>query len=405
MPGEGAALVLTVTGGPGNRHLTVSTGEPDDEWGCAISDGELDAVHEKLRESLTRIHDVAGDDLTLTPTACAEAVDTLSWLARRVAYGLFKGSPLGRLRDTARDRAPFASNPAVPPRIVEISTPQDFGYPFELVPWHAAGEPTGQPALWTRTLLGMSAIVRRRLRRVGEPGGIHRIGGDRCLPITVFRHPELTAAEGDYLRGSKDLVDVYGPWPGADELPDRAVVRHLLDSRHAVDASPRDGPAAVLHLACHCYTASGISDEHEIDVGGEHGTVSLGHLKTYASEPEAWEAELPRPLVFLNACGSAVPPLASRVSFPEFFLDQQSLGVVGTLCDISDDVAAHFAAVFYEALLRGRSVGEAMYDARWHLMDRHRNPLGLLYTFYGNPDLRVAYPGAGEVVPACRVTT
>jgi hypothetical protein len=45
------------------------------------------------------------------------------------------------------------------------------------------------------------------------------------------------------------------------------------------------------------------------------------------------------------------------VSFPEFFLDQESLGVVGTLCDISDDVAAHFAAVFYEALLRGRTVG------------------------------------------------
>jgi hypothetical protein len=92
------------------------------------------------------------------------------------------------------------------------------------------------------------------------------------------------------------------------------------------------------------------------------------------------------------------------VSFPEFFLDQESLGVVGTLCDISDDVAAHFAAVFYEALLRGRTVGEAMYDARWHLMDRHRNPLGLLYTFYGNPDLKVTHSRAGEVVPACTLT-
>jgi hypothetical protein len=106
--------------------------------------------------------------------------------------------------------------------------------------------------------------------------------------------------------------------------------------------------------------------------------------------------------LFLNACGTAIPPLESRVSFTDFFLRQQSLGVVGTLCDISNEVAAHFAAVFYEALLRGSSVGEAMYAARWHLMDRHRNPLGLLYTYYGNPDLRVARPQAGKVIPVCR---
>jgi hypothetical protein len=45
-----------------------------------------------------------------------------------------------------------------------------------------------------------------------------------------------------------------------------------------------------------------------------------------------------------------------------------------------------------------------MYDARWHLMDRHRNPLGLLYTFYGNPDLKVTHSPAGKVVPACTLT-
>jgi hypothetical protein len=158
----------------------------------------------------------------------------------------------------------------------------------------------------------------------------------------------------------------------------------------------------VLHLACHSFTTSTFSDDHRIEVGGANGTVNLGRLKEHAGTAAACEAPTPRPIVFLNSCGSAVA-VGSRVSFPEFFLDQKSLGVVGTLCDISDDVARHFAAVFYEALLRGRTIGEAMHDARWHLLDRHNNPLGILYTYHGNPDLKVGHPRAGSVVPACHL--
>jgi hypothetical protein len=85
-------------------------------------------------------------------------------------------------------------------------------------------------------------------------------------------------------------------------------------------------------------------------------------------------------------------------------LEKKFRGVLGTMCDISDIVAGHFATVFYEAFLSGMTVGEAMHEARWHLMDRHRNPLGLFYTFHGNPDLRVSYSRAGEIVPACEAS-
>jgi hypothetical protein len=90
-----------------------------------------------------------------------------------------------------------------------------------------------------------------------------------------------------------------------------------------------------------------------------------------------------------------------RSSFTTFLLGHGFRGVLGTLCDISDVVAAHFAMVFYEALLNGKTVGEAMYEARWHLMDKHGNPLGLFYTFYGNVDLKLAPPRIGEITPAC----
>ena len=107
-------------------------------------------------------------------------------------------------------------------------------------------------------------------------------------------------------------------------------------------------------------------------------------------------------MVFLNACGTAVPQLADRSSFTTFLLKRGFRGVLGTVCDIYDSVAAHFAVVFFEALLKGKTVGAAMYEARWHLMDKHGNPLGLFYTFHGNVDLHLARLDDGGVVPACK---
>ena len=108
-----------------------------------------------------------------------------------------------------------------------------------------------------------------------------------------------------------------------------------------------------------------------------------------------------RPMVFLNACGTDVPQLADRSSFTTFLLKRGFRGVLGTVCDIYDSVAAHFAVVFFEALLNGMTVGEAMYEARWHLMDKHGNPMGLFYTFHGNVNLQLSRPIVGGVASAC----
>jgi hypothetical protein len=252
----------------------------------------------------------------------------------------------------------------------------------------------------------MSAIVRRRLLGVSEwNNGSAQIANVPDLPVTIFQHADFAGpgSEAEYLERVGGIVKVYGPWPKAPGFAKLALVHHLLDSRTPLDSLGRTSPASILHFACHCGTTCKNSDNHEIDVGGANGIAKLGELKKFASQPQAWAAPLPRPLVFLNACGSAVPQSASRVSFQDFFLAQNTLGIVGTLCDISDDVAGHFAAVFYESLLRGRSVGKAMYDARWHLMEVHGNPLGLLYTFHGNPDLKVAHRQTGRVKAACKL--
>jgi hypothetical protein len=411
MSPRGAALEFTVAGVFGARSLEVSVERPVVEEGEPVSlkrqwdlrDGESDSVNEALRKALTEIHDIAGNALEPKPAASKKAVEKLLTLGYRVHWGLFRDTSLDELQHADRFRSQAAFDPAAPPRVIEVSTPLDYGYPFELLRWHTIEKEITEPARRIRALLGMSAIMRRRLDRVAEFAGPASIGNAECLSVSVFQHPDLKTgpSEADYLRRARNMVDVYGPWPSTPELPEMAAIHHVLDSGYALDRAGPTVPAAVLHFACHTDTTSSFSDNYTIDIGGEYGRIELGDLKASAAEPAAKLAPKPRPLVFLNTCGSAVPHLASRVSFPEFFLDRQSLGVVGALCDISDDVAAHFAAVFYEALLKGRTIGEAIYDARWHLMDRHGNPLGLLYTVYGNPDLKVAHPRPGGVVPAC----
>jgi len=414
---EGAALRLDVTGEGNARTMGVFAGDSEIRLaGWSLDAEEVRDVLDEVRETLKQIHSVAGMSLDLTAQRSAEAVDKLLYFARGVGYGLF-GERLGDLYEQAELRAPGAFDPSVPARIVEVTAPPDFSYPFELLTWrdpeNLPQEQRQDPALRARALLGMAAIVRRRFDSKQEEGeeqgegegegeGRARIENEETLPVTVFRNPSLTGAkkEVDYFTDIKGLVKVYGPWPQEGALAKSAAARHLMNSCIDLDGKPRQ-PVAVLHLACHCSTTGEAANLHYLNVGGEYGKVLLGDLKKELTDPQVAEAPVPRPLVFLNACGTAVPQMADRSSFTKFLLRKKFLGVLGTLCDISDTVAAHFAMVFYEALLSGKTVGEAMHEARWHLMDRHRNPLGLLYTFYGNVDLKVSRPRTGGIVPAC----
>jgi hypothetical protein len=402
---KGAALRLVIEDDRGEQSLAVFAGDdPIPFWRGSIVPSELRDAVDEMRCVLEEVHDIAGNSLDLGPRQSARAVGELLRYAQGVGFGLFHQWP-GRFYEEARIRASGAFNPAVGERIVEVTAPPELRYPFELLPWQSL--PDGlpdDPALRLRSLLGMSAILRRQLYRVAEPGGETRLVNEPKLPVSVLRNKSLaaTAQEVAYFTEVAALVDLYGPWPGTDELAESVAARHLLDSRIGIDGELRRDPVAVLHLACHCVTTDAAENLHFLDLGGPHGTVRLGDLKKQLMCPEGAIAPLPRPLVFLNACTSTAMRPADRGSFTSFLLRQRFLGVIGTLCDISDTVAAHFATIFYQAVLSGSTAGEAMREARWHLMDRHHNPLGLLYTFHGDPDIKLAHAHRGRVVPACR---
>jgi hypothetical protein len=408
---EGAALRLevadAVVGQPINQPpviqqvIEVFEGEEKNRlFGFDLDPPVVAELLAELPEALGAIHDLAGNALEVNDTRSAKAVAELLYFSKTVAYGLFREHP-GLLSDNAGPRVFRALNPDLPPPVVEVKSPKRFFFPFELLRWQDPDETLpDRPADRARLLLGMSAIVRRQVSYTSE-APTRKLENNDGLAVTAFCHPDLRFAEEevDYLRDSGPLVNLYGPWPGVQGLAEQSAARHIVDSLVQLDARPWKGPSAVLHLACHCDT-SGANDRHRyLDIGGGAGVITLSELK--AEIQGKGNPELGRPLVFLNACASSTPRGAGRGAFTEFLLDGQFIGVLGTLFDISDEVAAHFARVFYQALISGRSIGEAMYDARWHLMERHGNPLGLLYTFHGNVDLKVDHPHPDLVKLAC----
>ena len=75
-------------------------------------------------------------------------------------------------------------------------------------------------------------------------------------------------------------------------------------------------------------------------------TNALSRLKTRSPNDK-----LPRPLVFLNSCGSGNLDPAAAGSFPELFLGHGFSGFIGTETIVPDNFAAAFATEFYDNLL------------------------------------------------------
>jgi hypothetical protein len=106
-----------------------------------------------------------------------------------------------------------------------------------------------------------------------------------------------------------------------------------------------------------------------------------------------------RPLVFLNACESGRELAATEeVNYTGSdneglalsFIMGGALGFIGTLWPIFDQGASSFAALFYEHLLNGEMLGEAMRQARLAVRSARPNDVTWAsFILYGDPTLRM----------------
>ncbi len=100
------------------------------------------------------------------------------------------------------------------------------------------------------------------------------------------------------------------------------------------------------------------------------------------------------PLVVLNACGTGMRDPFRTSNWVLLFWEQGAGGIVATEARVPDEFAARFSREFYKHLLDGKQIGEALFEARrffWEQPESHpeHNPIGLVYSLYSSPSLRI----------------
>ncbi len=147
-------------------------------------------------------------------------------------------------------------------------------------------------------------------------------------------------------------------------------------------------PAAtdkVLYLYCHAVASNTDSDDSYLVLSNDE-RVSLGQLAVYAPI----EDQLPtHPLVIINACESGDLSPTFYDGFVPYFLAKGARGVIGTECKTPGRFASEWAIAFFDRFFAGERLGDAVLGLRQDFLEKHGNPLGLLYGVHCDTDTRV----------------
>jgi hypothetical protein len=103
-----------------------------------------------------------------------------------------------------------------------------------------------------------------------------------------------------------------------------------------------------------------------------------------------------QPFVFLNGCetGTEGTRGTTESSLPGVFISRGARGVVATEAPVWDDFGYNFGETFLQKLTAGNmDAGQAMLATRREYLREYNNPLGLLYSYYGNAAARFPAPG------------
>jgi CHAT domain-containing protein len=179
-----------------------------------------------------------------------------------------------------------------------------------------------------------------------------------------------------------------------------SLARQLCYPKTGLDGKQRTFADEIVHISCHCEAEPGSdSDDFALwlacDCHDEQMRIRLADLAEemmllWMSSPRSSpDDEENMPLVFLNACGTSALDPASGASFVRPFYVNNNRSVVAVSANVGDRMAAEVSRCFYTELFRGATVGEAVHEARWRLLQDRGNPLGLLYSVHNFAELRV----------------
>jgi hypothetical protein len=344
-------------------------------------------------------------DLTLKDSEIQRAFGHLERLGYGMLALLLEGS--GRTAsDTMAELTEFLAPvflskppPARPVVEVEASSTDDLAWrmPFEFLPIAPPLTPRIAAREDFERFFGFRAEIVRSLRA----GSVEiRRDAQGRVPIHLFAYAgkplQGMRNQADYLRANTTIVT---EWPANYSVPDSFEgVNQLAEQLRSLPPPAPDGAIrGIAHFSCH-YVAGGPNKEGGYDAkptlyfGGLGATeidVDIFQLRGAFEAKQTPRAATPlAALFFMNTCESGAGGNYDNTMLG-FLQDRNATAILGSETLLPDRLAGEFAIEFYRGLLRGIPVGEAVVNARRRLLERFGNPVGLFYTFYGNPMLRV----------------
>lgn len=332
----------------------------------------------------------AGDRCDLAMASdCLRLIDK----AGQTLLGVLCGA--GRLDDLRehlyrKPRLPGLIDAATLWPLIEFTTPSEDLLPLEVLPF-ADGEPfpdihdLDDLALAAMRFPGLAAMTQRLIFNTdGTEGNV--LSGMR-VPMKMFAHLELDGAKAEAIFLARDF-DLDGPWPRADsDQSAEAALQLILDCRRRAIEGAEEAVDQIQHFSCHCDRDEDESYLRLCAEAGEEFFVSLSDFHAAFGGPRT---KIGRPLVFLNTCNSNSPDFMDSTTWGLAFHRLGSRAVIATEAPAPDSFASAFSVEFYASLLNRQTVGHSLQTAKWKLLQRWNNPMGLLYTLFGNPDLHIA---------------
>lgn len=144
----------------------------------------------------------------------------------------------------------------------------------------------------------------------------------------------------------------------------------------------------ILYFYCHA-ASTGLTDPGGPDASSlvlTDAAITLGDLNL--DSPTSVQLA-GHPLVFINACESGKMSPAFYDGFVPYFMAKGARGVVGTECETPALFAVVWAQRFFERFLDGEPLGDAFLGLRQEFLQKHGNPLGLMYAVHCDGDTQV----------------
>jgi len=190
----------------------------------------------------------------------------------------------------------------------------------------------------------------------------------RCALIAPLRY-DLPSVQ-------KEVVFLMTNFKNVEEVePSLSAVRKLL----------RTGGFHLIHFACH---GSFDPEEHEQSIVYLQGNDKL-KSRDIAGERRTFGKD--RPFVFINACQTAREDfsLVGIGGWANKFVNANASSFLGSFWEVNDELAYRFSKSFYGSLFEGKTIGEAMRDARLEI--KGADPTWLAYTLYADPLTKIIF--------------